>query len=119
MPRRTSRSSPPASSARPDEWVELFDRLDVPAARYNTIDELMTDPHLKDVGFFREEHHPTEGKLRRTKPANTFSGGMREQQGHAPLMGQQTREILAEAGYGAAEIDQMLAAGAVLESPKK
>jgi len=102
-----------------DEWVELFDKLDVPAARYNTIDELMTDPHLKDVGFFREEHHPTEGKLRRTKPANTFSGGMRQHQGHAPLIGEQTREILAEVGYGAAEIEKMLAAGTVQESQKK
>jgi crotonobetainyl-CoA:carnitine CoA-transferase CaiB-like acyl-CoA transferase len=98
-----------------DEWIELFEKLDVPAARYNTIDELMTDPHLKDVGFFREENHPTEGKLRRTKPANTFSGGMREEQGHAPLIGQHTREILAEAGYDMAEIDKMLAAGAVQE----
>jgi crotonobetainyl-CoA:carnitine CoA-transferase CaiB-like acyl-CoA transferase len=30
-----------------DEWVELFDKLDVPAARYNSIDELLTDPHLE------------------------------------------------------------------------
>ena len=102
-----------------DEWVELFDKLDVPAARYNTIDDLMTDPHLKDVGFFREEQHPTEGKLRRTKPANSFSGGMREEQGHAPLMGQHTREILSEVGYGKAEIEAMLTAGAVTESAKK
>jgi crotonobetainyl-CoA:carnitine CoA-transferase CaiB-like acyl-CoA transferase len=102
-----------------DEWVDLFDKLDVPAARYNTIDELMTDPHLKDVGFFREEHHPTEGKIRRTKPANTFSGGMRQEQGHAPLIGQQTREILSEVGYGPAEIDALLKAGAVQESQQK
>jgi crotonobetainyl-CoA:carnitine CoA-transferase CaiB-like acyl-CoA transferase len=97
-----------------DEWVDLFDKLDVPAARYNTIDELITDPHLKDVGFFKEEQHPTEGKLRRSKPANTFSGGMREQQGHAPLMGQHTREILAEAGYDNTTIEKMIAEGAVL-----
>jgi len=102
-----------------DEWVDLFDKLDVPAARYNTIDDLMTDPHLKDVGFFKEEHHPSEGKLRRSKPANTFSGGMRQEQGHAPLMGEHTREILSEAGYAKAEIEAMLAAGAVTESQKK
>ncbi len=102
-----------------DEWVELFDKLDVPAARYNTIDDLMTDPHLNDVGFFREEQHPSEGKLRRTKPANTFSGGMREDQGHAPLLGQQTREILAEIGYTKAEIDALLAKDAVQESQQK
>jgi crotonobetainyl-CoA:carnitine CoA-transferase CaiB-like acyl-CoA transferase len=102
-----------------DEWVEMFDKLDVPAARYNTIDELMTDPHLKEVGFFKEEHHPTEGKLRRTKLANVFSGGARKDEGHAPLFGQHTRAILAEAGYGKADIDKMLAIGAVLEPSTK
>lgn len=98
-----------------DEWVELFDKADVPAARYNAIDDLLTDPHLKDVGFFKEETHPSEGKIRRTKLANTFSGGARQQEGHAPLMGQHTREILAEAGYRAGEIDELLDAGAVQE----
>jgi crotonobetainyl-CoA:carnitine CoA-transferase CaiB-like acyl-CoA transferase len=102
-----------------DEWVELFDKLDVPAARYNTIDELMTDPHLKDVGFFREEEHPTEGKIRRSKPANIFSGGAREEQLHAPLYGEQSREILAEHGYSNADIDKMIAGKAVTEAAKR
>ena len=70
-----------------DEWVALFDELDVPAARYNTIDDLMTDPHLGDVGFFREEQHPSEGKIRRSKLANVFSGGARENETHAPRSG--------------------------------
>ncbi|UYN97928.1 MAG: CoA transferase [Enhydrobacter sp.] len=92
-----------------DEWVELFDKLDVPAARYNTIDELLTDPHLRDVGFFRAEEHPSEGKIRRTRLANVFSGGEREDPTHAPRYGEHTRELLAEVGYSAAEIDRMLA----------
>jgi crotonobetainyl-CoA:carnitine CoA-transferase CaiB-like acyl-CoA transferase len=98
-----------------DEWVELFDKVDVPAARYNSIDDLLTDPHLKDVGFFKEENHPSEGKIRRTKLANIFSGGARQEEGHAPLMGQHTREVLAEAGYSSGEIDKMITAGAVQE----
>ncbi len=98
-----------------DEWVELFDKLDVPAARYNSIDELLTDPHLKDVGFFREEQHPSEGKIRRTRLANVFSGGARQDETPAPLMGQHTREILAEAGYGQAEIEELVADGAARE----
>jgi crotonobetainyl-CoA:carnitine CoA-transferase CaiB-like acyl-CoA transferase len=102
-----------------DEWVELFDKLDVPAARYNSIDDLLTDPHLKDVGFYTEEHHPSEGKIHRTKLANVFSGGAREDEGHAPLMGQQTREILAEVGNAKAEIEALLKAGAVTESQQK
>ena len=102
-----------------DEWVELFDKLDVPAARYNTIDDLMTDPHLKDVGFFREEQHPTEGKLRRSKLANVFSGGARENETHAPLYGEHTREILAEVGYSKADIDKMVTAKAVTVPAKR
>ncbi|MDP1748190.1 MAG: CoA transferase [Reyranella sp.] len=94
-----------------DEWVALFDRLDVPAARYNSIDDLLTDPHLADVGFFKAEEHPSQGRLRRTKLANVFSGGARENETHAPLTGEHTRPILAEAGYTDAEIDALLASG--------
>ena len=60
-----------------------------------------------------EEEHPSEGRLRRTRLANTFSGGAREDETHAPRMGEHTREVLAEAGYAAAEIETMMAAGAV------
>ncbi len=102
-----------------DEWVEMFDKLDVPAARYNSIDELLTDPHLKDVGFFRHEQHPSEGEIWRTKLANVFSGGARQDETPAPLMGQHTREILTEAGYNKAEIDKLLGAGAVIEAGGK
>jgi crotonobetainyl-CoA:carnitine CoA-transferase CaiB-like acyl-CoA transferase len=101
-----------------DEWVELFEKLDVPAARYNTIDELMTDPHLKDVSFFKEEEHPTEGKIRRSKLANVFSGGVRENETHAPLYGEHSREILAELGYSKADIDKMVAGKAVTEAKR-
>jgi crotonobetainyl-CoA:carnitine CoA-transferase CaiB-like acyl-CoA transferase len=100
-----------------DEWVELFDKLDVPAARYNTIDELMSDPHLKEVSFFKEEQHPSEGKIRRSKLANVFSGGARKNESHAPLYGEHTREILREVGYADAEVDKMIAAGAATTAP--
>jgi crotonobetainyl-CoA:carnitine CoA-transferase CaiB-like acyl-CoA transferase len=102
-----------------DEWVELFDKLDVPAARYNSIDDLLTDPHLKDVEFFREENHPSEGKIRRSKLANVFSGGARKKESHAPLYGEHSREILGELGYSAVDIDKMIAARAVDEPAKR
>jgi crotonobetainyl-CoA:carnitine CoA-transferase CaiB-like acyl-CoA transferase len=95
------------------EWLEIFDRLDVPAARYNTIDDLLTDPHLADVGFFQPEDHPSEGRIRRSRRANKFSGGERTVETHAPKLGEHTAEILAEAGYGEAEIERMRASGAV------
>jgi crotonobetainyl-CoA:carnitine CoA-transferase CaiB-like acyl-CoA transferase len=94
------------------EWLEIFERLDVPAARYNTIDDLLDDPHLQDVGFLRAEEHPSEGRIRRTRVANTFGGGMRADEHPAPRLGEHTREVLGELGYGAADIDRMVASGA-------
>lgn len=95
------------------EWLEIFDRLDVPAARYNTIDDLLTDPHLADIGFFQLEDHPSEGRIRRSRRANKFSGGERTAETHAPTLGEHTNAILAEAGYGAAEIEALRTSGAV------
>ena len=95
-----------------DEWLKIFDQLDVPAARYNSIDDLLTDPHLCDVGFFESEDHPSEGRIRRSRPANSFSGGGRDDRLPAPRLGEHTRQVLAELGYGDAEIEAMLKAGA-------
>jgi crotonobetainyl-CoA:carnitine CoA-transferase CaiB-like acyl-CoA transferase len=95
------------------EWLEIFERLDVPAQRYNTIEDLLEDPHLEDVGFYTREIHPSEGEIRRTRPANTFSGGHREDLRHAPLKGEDTRGVLAEAGYSETEITAMVESGAV------
>jgi crotonobetainyl-CoA:carnitine CoA-transferase CaiB-like acyl-CoA transferase len=98
-----------------EEWIEIFAEIDVPAARYNTIDSLLDDPHLTDVDFFTEVDHPTEGRILKTKTPNTFSGGMREDTHHAPHIGEQTREILAELGYADDDIEVMVKAGAVIE----
>lgn len=99
-----------------EEWLAIFARLDVPAARYNRIDDLMDDPHLNDVGFWFTDEHPTEGTIRRTRSANTFGNGMRDDTLPAPRLGAQSREILAEAGYDEAEIDAMLTSGAAIQA---
>jgi crotonobetainyl-CoA:carnitine CoA-transferase CaiB-like acyl-CoA transferase len=94
------------------EWLEVFAAADVPAAAYNTIDDLLTDPHLDDVGFWQFDEHPTEGRIRRTRTPVTFGGGMREATLPAPRLGQHTRQVLEELGYGAGEIAAMLETGA-------
>ncbi len=98
-------------------WLEIFEKLDVPAARYNSIDDLLEDPHLQDVGFFRREEHPSQGTIRRTKVPNAFSGGARSDERHAPTMGEHTADVLAEIGYTRDEIDTMIASGAAHATP--
>jgi crotonobetainyl-CoA:carnitine CoA-transferase CaiB-like acyl-CoA transferase len=94
------------------EWLETFEALEVPVARYNAIDDLFFDPHLADIGFFEREQHPSEGPIRRTKVANTFHGGMREDPLPAPRLGEHTRAVLEGIGYSTAQIDGMIASGA-------
>ena len=95
-----------------DEWLRIFDALDIPAQRYNTIEDLLCDPHLEDVGFFEAVTHPSEGRIRRTRLTNTFSGGEREDLHHAPLLGQNTCDVLSELGYQQSAIAAMLSTGA-------
>lgn len=98
------------------EWLAILREKDVPSAAYNRLEDLLEDPHLAAVGFFQQEEHPTEGTIRRTAVPNRFSGGMREDALPAPRVGEQTREILQEAGLDAARIDRMIADG-VAASP--
>lgn len=101
------------------EWLAAFDRLDVPAMSYNTLDSLLEDPHLKDVGFFELKDHPTEGKTRSMRLPNKWSCGVRREWSPAPKLGQHSVEILREAGYDDAAIDSMIAAGATVDGRLK
>lgn len=96
------------------EWLEIFQRLDVPAMPYNTLESLLEDPHLHDVGFFESEEHPSEGRIRRTRIPNRFGGGMRHDGRPAPRLGEHTEEVLREAGLSPEEIRGLFAAGAAL-----
>jgi crotonobetainyl-CoA:carnitine CoA-transferase CaiB-like acyl-CoA transferase len=98
------------------EWLAIFHRLNMPASDYNTIDDLFDDPHLADVEFFSEQDHPSEGRIRQTAHANSFSGGMRDRGMHAPKLGEHTREVLAEIGYPAGWIDDMISDASAIET---
>jgi crotonobetainyl-CoA:carnitine CoA-transferase CaiB-like acyl-CoA transferase len=97
------------------EWLEIFDRLDVPAMPYHTLDSLLEDPHLKEIGFFELKDHPTEGKTRNMRLPNKWSSGVRREWTPAPKLGQNSVEVLREAGYSDAEVEQLIASGATVD----
>ena len=101
------------------EWLELLERADVPAMRYHTLDSLLEDPHLQDVGFFEMKDHPTEGRTRNLRLPNKWSSGTRRDYRPAPKLGQHSVEVLKEAGYSDAEIEAMIASGATLDGRLK
>jgi crotonobetainyl-CoA:carnitine CoA-transferase CaiB-like acyl-CoA transferase len=101
------------------EWLEIFDKADVPAMPYHTLDSVLEDPHLQDIGFFEMKNHPTEGRTRSMRLPNKWSCGVREGWTPAPKLGEQSVEILREAGLTDAEIQSLVDAGATVDGRLK
>ena len=96
-------------------WLALFDERDIPAMPYNTLEDLLDDPHLQDVGFFELKEHPTEGTIRSIAPPNLWSTPIRQDWSPPPKLGQDSVSILKEAGFAAGEIEAMIAEGNVID----
>lgn len=95
------------------EWEELLLRIDVPHTAFAKLANVETQEHLAAVGLFQEVEHPSEGKLLQARPPARFSKSPASVRRLAPRLGEHTREVMAEAGYSAAEIDALFAAKAV------
>jgi crotonobetainyl-CoA:carnitine CoA-transferase CaiB-like acyl-CoA transferase len=93
------------------EWLEALERAEVPATIVNTLESLLEDPHLAATGFWKIVEHPTEGTIRTPDIPTTYSKTPAEIRRLQPRLGEHSVEVLREAGYAAAEIDAMLAAG--------
>ena len=100
------------------EWLEIFEKSDVPAGQVHTMESLIEDCHLADVGLLRRVEHPSEGTKIELNNPNKFSAGLREEQTPAPFLGGQSVEIVAELGYAPAEIDGMIAAKTTIDGRK-
>lgn len=97
------------------EWLQLLQDADIPVMPLHTPDSLMRDEHLHAVGFFKTEHHPSEGPLRAMAVPGRWSVTQPEITRHAPRHGEHSVEILRELGYDEERIRQLLAAGVTLD----
>ncbi|MNR22325.1 Bile acid-CoA hydrolase [compost metagenome] len=93
------------------DWLNDLARADIPASQLYTIDGLIQDEHLAATGFIQEMDHPSEGRIRTPAPLGRYEDTPTSIRRPAPRLGQHSREVLAEAGYGPDRIDAMVARG--------
>ena len=97
------------------EWIVIFEKNDIPCMRYNSLEDLMIDPHLQEVGFISEAEHPSEGMIKQLGLTNQFSGGVRTEFLPAPRLGENTLEIMQEFGFTTEEIETAVEQKAVFK----
>ena len=97
------------------EWEVILAEADVPAQRVNRLEDLENDEHFRATEFFHAYDHPSEGRLKTPSPPLQFSATPCQVIRHPPPgLGEQTREVLSEAGLAEDEIEQLLATRAAI-----
>ena len=91
------------------QWLDAFDKADIPAMPVHTLEDLLEDPHLKATGFFTEREHPTEGSITTFASPLDFEKTKTEFRRHAPRIGGDGEEVLREAGLSDAAIEKLKA----------
>jgi crotonobetainyl-CoA:carnitine CoA-transferase CaiB-like acyl-CoA transferase len=98
------------------DWLAALDDAGIPAMVVNTLESLLTDPHLEATGFWKTMEHPTEGTLRMPDPPYGFSETPAAIRRLPPRLGEHSVEVLREAGFSADEIDALIKRGATRDA---
>ena len=95
------------------EWLARLEALDVPCSPVSSLDQLLTDPHLDEVGFFNVPQGYPPGIVR-SLPQPVGYAGLPVAPDRPPQpVGGDSRAILRESGLDDAAIDALSATGAM------
>jgi crotonobetainyl-CoA:carnitine CoA-transferase CaiB-like acyl-CoA transferase len=97
------------------EWLSLLRAADIWCGPVYGYEDLVKDEQILHNETFVEYDHPTEGHVKTPGFPIRFSKTPSRVDRGAPVTGQHTREILAEAGFAADRIEQLLASGVVTQ----
>ncbi len=95
-----------------DEIARRLDAADLVWAPMQTPADVAADPQAAAAGAFVEVEDGQGGTYRSPAAPARFPGADVDRLPRAPRLGEHTREVLAQLGYGEAEIDAMFESGA-------
>jgi crotonobetainyl-CoA:carnitine CoA-transferase CaiB-like acyl-CoA transferase len=89
-----------------------MDAAGVPGGPVYSFEQTLADPQVAARKMVVEIDHPKIGMMKTLGLPIKSTGELTEIRKPAPLLGQHTEEVLAEIGYGKADIEAMIAGGA-------
>ncbi|HEX4330095.1 MAG TPA: CaiB/BaiF CoA-transferase family protein [Burkholderiales bacterium] len=95
-----------------DALEELLNHAGVPCSMVNDYARVFDNPQAKARELVQEIDHPKIGKFRQSRNPILFDHDGPALKRPAPLLGEHTEAVLAEAGYGRAEIAALIESGA-------
>ena len=97
------------------EWIELLQESGVPVGPVLNISEMLCHPQTIARNMVVDVEHTTLGPVATLGFPVKFDGTATPIDRGAPLLGEHTREVLAEHGYSMREIDDFVSSGTVVE----
>jgi len=94
-------------------WLALLEANDIPCGPINDYSQVFADPQVVARQMVVETEHPTLGRLRTLGSPIKLSATPPDVSRRAPLLGEHTDQVLAEAGYNEREIAALRQSGVV------
>jgi crotonobetainyl-CoA:carnitine CoA-transferase CaiB-like acyl-CoA transferase len=95
------------------EWLEVLSANDVPCGPIYNLHEVFDDPQIQHMGLQISMPRGDQAPIRSVGCAVAYSDTPTPLPSAPPELGQDTDAVLAEAGYGAAEIETLRTQGVV------
>jgi formyl-CoA transferase len=95
------------------QWLAALKPAGIACSAIHTLDQALAHPQVAARELIVTTQHPVLGEVRNIGLPVRFNGQPRQAARPAPLLGEHSREILADLGYTSGEIEAMLAAGSV------